>query len=410
MVGPNGAGVMSGLRPSPRDRTLDAALAAPSSLAGIMAIYAFSGPSAARPTMSLNTLYAASSGFEAARRLERLPPGHRAQRLHGHSFHASVRSPLGAGWAPFPGGEVQQLRDALAQLTARLDHRLLNDVLDEPGDVALARWLQARIELPGGARVGLRSRPDAGVELDANGLAHPWRRYVLHAAHRLPNVPPGHKCGRMHGHGFGVQLHAAGADGELDHDRLDALWAPLHAELDHACLNDVPGLDNPTSEVLSSWLWQRLRPQLPELSGVTVFETVSSGAHYDGRLHRIWKELKLDSALQLRRAPPGSAARRLHGHTYTLRLHLSAPLDVLYGWTVDFGDVKRLFNPIFELLDHRPLHEIADLEDCDTESLARWILERARGELPQLDRVDLFETPGCGAIVGIGDATAVPLG
>ncbi len=354
--------------------------------------------------MSLNTLYAAASGFEAARRLERLPDGHRAQRLHGHSFKASVRSPLAAGWAPFAGGEVQQLREALAALTAQLDHRMLNEQLDAPDDVALARWLQARLPLPGGAWLGLRSRPDAGVELDADGQARVWRSYVLHAAHRLPHVPPGHKCGRMHGHGFGVQLHAAGAAGVLDQDRLDALWAPLHAELDHACLNDLPGLDNPTSEVLSSWLWQRLRPQLPELDGVTVFETVSSGAHYDGRLHRIWKELKLDSALQLRGAPAGSALRRLHGHSYTLRLHLSAPLDTLYGWTVDFGDVKRLFNPIFELLDHQPLYEIADLADCDSASLARWILARGGAVLPQLDRVDLFETPGCGAIVGTGDA------
>jgi 6-pyruvoyltetrahydropterin/6-carboxytetrahydropterin synthase len=189
----------------------------------------------------------------------------------------------------------------------------------------------------------------------------------------------------------------------LDGDRLDALWAPLHAELDHACLNDLPGLENPTSEMLSRWLWQRLAPALPALSWVTVYETGSSGAHYDGTHYRIWKEFTLDSALQLRRAPPGSPARRIHGHTYVLRLHLSAPLDRVMGWTVDFGDVKELFTPLFEALDHQPLHEIADLADCDTASIAHWILAKARRALPALDRVDLYETRGCGAIVWTGE-------
>ena len=104
------------------------------------------------------------------------------------------------------------------------------------------------------------------------------------------------------------------------------------------------------------------------------------------------------------------ALRRLHGHTYTLRLHLSAPLDALMGWTIDFGDVKSLFEPIFLQLDHRPLHQIADLADGDSASVARWIFERARGQLPQLDRVDLLETEGCGAMViapGAGMALSV---
>ncbi len=85
-----------------------------------------------------------------------------------------------------------------------------------------------------------------------------------------------------------------------------------------------------------------------------------------------------------------------------------APLDARYGKTVDFGDVKRLFKPLFGQLDHQSLYEIADFADCDTASIARWVLEQARAELPQFDRVDLYETPGCGAIVG--DAVAPPLG
>ena len=208
----------------------------------------------------------------------------------------------------------------------------------------------------------------------------------------------------MHGHGFEVVVHARqGAGGaSIDYDDLDRCWAPLQQQLDYACLNDLPGLQNPTSERLSSWIWERLKPALPALSWITVFETASCGAHFDGQHYRIWKEVTLDSSLQLKNAPDGSPLRRLHGHTYTLRLHLSAPLNEWLGWVVDFGDVKALFDPVFQLIDHQPLHEIPDLKDSDTASLASWILEKGRAALPELDRVDLYETRGCGAIVSVG--------
>jgi 6-pyruvoyltetrahydropterin/6-carboxytetrahydropterin synthase len=211
----------------------------------------------------------------------------------------------------------------------------------------------------------------------------------------------------MHGHGFEVIVHAnqdiGSRDLSVDYDHLDEVWAPLQAQLHHACLNDLPGLQNPTSEMLSSWLWEQITPQLPELSWITVYETGSSGAHFDGRHYRIWKEFTLDSALRLKRAPDGSTLRRIHGHTYTLRLHLSAPLDEVMGWTMDFGDVKELFGPLFDMLDHQPLHELPGLADCDTASIAAWILQQARVGLPRLDRVDLYETRGCGAIVSVGE-------
>jgi 6-pyruvoyltetrahydropterin/6-carboxytetrahydropterin synthase len=356
-----------------------------------------------RWSMSFRVLHAASAGFEAARHVDILPMGHRSRRLHGHSFLAKVRCSLPKDWAHFPGGEIERLRDIVQSRVAQIDYRLLNEEVRQPTDENLARWLRDGIGVPGIEQVGIQSTPHEGVDLDGAGHAHVWRRYVIQSAHRLPNVPDGHKCGRMHGHGFEIIIHAnqdlGDRDLSIDYDYLDSLWAPIHAELNYACLNDLPGLENPTSEVLSSWLWQRLKPQLPQLSWITVFETASCGANYDGSQYRIWKELTLDSSLQLRHAPDGSMLRRIHGHTYTLRLHLSAPLDEVMGWTVDFGDVKELFNPIFAMLDHRPLHEISELSDCDSASIAKWILEKAQVHLPQADRVDLYETRGCGAIV-----------
>ncbi|MGP1681760.1 MAG: 6-pyruvoyl trahydropterin synthase family protein, partial [Giesbergeria sp.] len=311
-----------------------------------------------------------------------------------------------AAYAPYPGGELETLQTQWRADVGRLDYRLINEQLADPTDLNIARWLQSQCSLGAVERIALQSTAQRGVQLDASGAAQAWRRYVFQSAHQLPNVPAGHKCGTMHGHGFEVILHAqqSGADAPADsgYAALDAAWAPLQAELDYACLNDLPGLENPTSEIMSSWIWQRLKPTFPALCKVTVFETASCGAVFDGARYQIWKDLTLDSALKFAAAPPGTPRRRLHGHTYTLRLHLSAPLDQVMGWTVDFGDVKELFNPIFKALDHQSLHQIADLADCDTATLAQWVLNKARTDLPQVCRVDLFETLGCGVSVAHG--------
>ena len=353
--------------------------------------------------MSYSTTIAAQAGFEAARCLHHLPADHKAHRLHGHSFVARVRAAVQPNWADFAGGEVAKLNAQLQVLVEQLDYRDLNAQLPQPDDAAIAQWLHSQLQQPGLTltQVGVRSHPLQGVELLEDGQTLVWRRYLLQSAHQLPNVPAGHNCGRMHGHGFEVVLHARMQEG-VTADTLDAVWAPMHALLDHACLNDIAGLENPTSENMSAWLWHRLQPQLPSLQTVTVYETQSCGATYDGSLYRIWKEMTLDSAVQLRHAPDGSKLRRLHGHTYTLRLHLCAPLDQVKGWTVDFGDVKEIFTPIFKELDHRPLYQRPDLADCDAASLAAWVLTTTRQSLPQLDRVEMFETAGNGASVAIG--------
>jgi 6-pyruvoyltetrahydropterin/6-carboxytetrahydropterin synthase len=211
----------------------------------------------------------------------------------------------------------------------------------------------------------------------------------------------------MHGHGFEVIVHANqdldGQDMGVDFDRLEALWAPLQQELHTVCLNDIPGLENPTSEMIAHWIWQRLKPQLPMLSWVTVYETVTAGCHYDGQHYRIWKEQRFEAALSLCRASAGDPRRRLHGHSYQLRLHLLAPLDTVMGWTVDYGDVKDLFKPVYQQLDHHRLDELPVLDSADTVSLLYWMRDQLGNRLPALDRIDLYETPGCGAILSWGE-------
>lgn len=116
-------------------------------------------------------------------------------------------------------------------------------------------------------------------------LVHEFR---FEAAHRLPNVPPGHKCSRLHGHSFRVELAVSGPVDEhsgwfIDFQVLYDAWKPLGERLDHNYLNEIEGLENPTSEILARWIWQKLRPSLGSLSRVTVFETCESRCEYEGQ-------------------------------------------------------------------------------------------------------------------------------
>ena len=114
-----------------------------------------------------------------------------------------------------------------------------------------------------------------------------FKEFRFEAAHRLPNVPVGHKCHRLHGHSFLVRIAVSGNLGPtsgwlMDFADITEKWQPLHQKLDHYYLNEVEGLENPTSEVLARWIWTRLKPTLPELSEVMVRETCTSGCIYRG--------------------------------------------------------------------------------------------------------------------------------
>jgi len=115
-----------------------------------------------------------------------------------------------------------------------------------------------------------------------------FKEFTFEAAHRLPHVPAGHKCGRLHGHSFRLALHVAGpvepeSGWLMDFAELKERFAPLNDRLDHHYLNEIDGLENPTSENIARWIWDRLKPALPQLSQVVVQETCTSGAIYRGR-------------------------------------------------------------------------------------------------------------------------------
>ena len=114
-----------------------------------------------------------------------------------------------------------------------------------------------------------------------------WREFTFEAAHMLPRLPDGHKCKRLHGHSFRVRIYAEGEEDPqlnwvVDFADIRKAFEPILQQLDHYYLNEIEGLENPTSEVLAKWIWRHLKPDLPILSKVEVGETCTTGCVYEG--------------------------------------------------------------------------------------------------------------------------------
>jgi len=113
------------------------------------------------------------------------------------------------------------------------------------------------------------------------------RTFRFEAAHSLPAAPEGHKCRRIHGHSYRIDVHVTGeldpqSGWVIDFGKIKRLVEPIIEALDHRCLNDIPGLENPTSELLAKYLWDRIAPVLKGVSAITVWESETSRCTYRG--------------------------------------------------------------------------------------------------------------------------------
>lgn len=114
-----------------------------------------------------------------------------------------------------------------------------------------------------------------------------FKSFKIEAAHRLPGLPEGHKCRRLHGHSFQIDIHVRGVvDKERgwvrDFAEITSAFRPLFEDLDHRYLNDIEGLENPTSERLAQYVWARLAPIVPGLCRIVIHETCTAGCAYEG--------------------------------------------------------------------------------------------------------------------------------
>ena len=113
------------------------------------------------------------------------------------------------------------------------------------------------------------------------------KTYQFEAAHLLPHLPESHKCRRLHGHSFQVEIAVAGeTDPKLgwliDYAEITEAFKPILDRLDHYYLNEIPGLENPTSEIVAVWIWKNLKPHLPLLTEIVVAETCTARCVYRG--------------------------------------------------------------------------------------------------------------------------------
>lgn len=123
------------------------------------------------------------------------------------------------------------------------------------------------------------------INSGASNLFELSKSVTFEAAHRLPHLPDNHKCSRLHGHSFRVTLNVRGPLDEkngwvMDYAEMKKILAPVVDELDHRYLNDITGLENPTSEVIARWIYLRLKPQMPLLHQIVIGETCTTECRF----------------------------------------------------------------------------------------------------------------------------------
>jgi len=216
----------------------------------------------------------------------------RASRLHGHSFRIEVivegEVDPSLGWLIDYG----VIKEAFRPLHEQLDHHYLNEIEGmntcSLGDIAA--WIQERLapKLPGlkGVRVspvGDNAFIPVRLEADPDRGLPPRIGFTFEAAQRLPNLPDGHPCRNLHGHTYRIEVGSSSCSTARDPATLERALESIYDTLDHRCLNDIPDLNEATSERLCAWIWERMSKVISDLEIVIVQETATARCIYHGK-------------------------------------------------------------------------------------------------------------------------------
>ncbi len=216
------------------------------------------------------------------------------------------------------------------------------------------------------------------------------KKFTMEAAHRVPLADGG--GARLHGHSYIIEIVAEGEIDPLsgwliDFGDIKKAFAPLYEQLDHHCLNDVPGLDDATCEGIGAWIYDRLKEPLPLLHAVRVsisgdneFIPVELEADPVARLPRRI-QFKFEAAQSLPHLPPKHPCRRLHGHTYVVEIGAD-----------NLERLSRRLKALYDMLDHRYLNEVQGLDEATSERLCYWIWSYLSETIDDLSVVVVQET------------------
>jgi|TARA_B110000263_G_scaffold209386_1_gene191409 6-pyruvoyltetrahydropterin/6-carboxytetrahydropterin synthase len=326
--------------------------------------------------------------FNAARQLEVLPTSHPFNNLHGHTFRAGLRLQL----EDSNSFSLENLKENLSDIIDPINYSFLNDGFKNTSDISLAGQLFKKYNHNSLSDAYISSTLTQGACFSRSENPLIWKKFSFQAAHKLPNVSQGHKCGNMHGHTFEVIVSAKSSNNtQQELIELDRICNLLYQELNKKCLNDMEGLENPTSEIISSWIFSKIKESYNFISKVEVMETTHAGCSFDGKDYKIWRDQKLESAVSY------ESEESVYGFGYTARLYVESPIDEVFGWVMDFGDIKEVFKPVFLQMDHHYLNELDNLDNPSVVGLVEWMGSQLRQLFPQLSRVGLYESKGNGA-------------
>ena len=365
--------------------------------------------------MTIKTTFIASAPFEAARSVSILPENHRSRKLHGHSFLATIQCSMPAGIAPYPGGELEVMKSRLALQIAKLDYSDLNKIVETPTDENLARWVNSHCYVPSTQKIGVQSTADSGVEIDTHGKAHVWRRYVFQSIRRLKNLPEGHVCGAEHSHSFTVIVHVDHEIGErdisVDYDFIDERWAHVSKDLNFVNLNSVSGLGEPSTENLAKWVWTQLKKEVQDVSRVTIYEAPFCGVTFNGINFHVWNESSFSCGVLRRTVSSISQSELVTSHqSFSVRIYVSQPSIEDSNLMAATGGAKECLDTALALIDSKMVAQLPEFLDSSTKCIAMWIHKQLAQQIPNVERVELFETRGCGVIVSSGFAeTVIPV-
>ena len=326
--------------------------------------------------------------FHAARRLEHLEDINLRGLLHGHNFKATIKTELSEDYV-----SLELLNQKFRKHINKFNYSDLNEHLSEPSDLNLAHTIFKESEDISPIRLAVSSTDYVGAFVDLNNLQVIWKSFTFQASHQLPNVPDGHKCKNMHGHTFRVILYLDSLAGQKVFG-IERACDELKEELNMRCLNEITGLENPTSENLASWIWSKISLLGIPIIKVEVMENSNSGCIFNGVEHEIWKQYSLEAAVSY------NQDKEIYGFGYKTKLFIKNSLDEEKGWVMDFGDIKAIFKPIFNKMDHHYINEIKGLDKPSIFDITKWMRMLLK-DYPQLSKVHLYESEGNGVEINI---------